>query len=411
MPNKKDVSIVRGLAGEVAEIATLPVQEAKRSLWRRLNGLRPDRPMVMIDQVCWNEMDIGEELTLRCIDPECKGYEQHLRRTLFQWKHFPVDMVVEPFVRVPKAIGNSGFGIEVEEERAVTDPTNSVVGHAFVNQFGGEQDLEKIRMPRITHDAAETARREAVAHELFDGLLEVRLWGADPYLSLWDPISTWMGVQNALYAMMDTPELIHGILARMTDGYLGMLDQLERQGLLCHSQSLIHCTGAHTDDLPAAGFNPDKPRTKDIWMFGLAQMLSTVSPEMFQEFEVDYASRICGRFGLVYYGCCDPLDRKMEQVRRIPQVRKVSMSPWVDEQRGAAQIGLDFVYSRKPNPALLAGPTFDADRVRQDLMATKNACRQHGCALEYILKDISTVCYQPQRLFNWARIAMEVACE
>jgi hypothetical protein len=410
MPNKHDVSIVRDLAGQVAEIAALPVQETKRGLWRKINSLQPQRPMVMIDQVCWNEMNVDDELTLRCSDPECRGYEQYLRRTLYQWKYFPVDMVVEPFIRVPKAVHNSGFGIHVEEAMAVTDPTNSVVGHAYVNQFRSEEDVEKIQVPRITHDAAETARREAVAHELFDGCLDVRMWGADVYLSLWDPISTWMGVENALYAMVDTPDLIHKILGRMTDGYLSMLDQLEQQGLLCGPQSLIHCTGAYTDELPAAGYDPARPRTKDMWMFGLAQMLSTVSPEMFQEFEVDYASRICERFGLVYYGCCDPLDRKMEQVRRIPGVRKVSMSPWVDQSRGAAEIGRDFVYSRKPSPALLAWSRFDADQVRQDLLATRDVCRQNGCPLEYILKDISTVGYQPQRLFEWARIAMEVAC-
>jgi hypothetical protein len=319
-------------------------------------------------------------------------------------------MVVEPFVRVPKAIRNTGFGMAIQEETAVTDPTNSVVGHQYVNQFRVEEDLEKIRMPQISHDAAETARRRTVACELFDGLLEVRLWGADPYLSLWDPISTWMGVENALYAMVDTPEFVHKLVGRVTDGYMSMLDQWEAQGLLCGPQSLVHCTGAYTDELPAAGFDPEKPRTQDMWMYGLAQMLSTVSPEMFQEFEVDYASRICGRFGLVYYGCCDPLDRKMRQVRMIPGVRKVSMSPWVDEQRGAAQIGRDFVYSRKPSPALLAAGSFNPERVREDLMATKSVCQKHGCPLEYILKDISTVCYQPERLFEWGRIAMDVAC-
>lgn len=409
MPTRQDTAVVRDLAARTAEIAALPIQQTKRDLWRKLNALRPERPMVMIDQVCWNEMNVDDELTLRCQDPECRGYEEMFRRTLFQWKHFPVDMVVEPFVRVRKAVANSGFGIRVEEETAVTDPTNSVVGHAFVNQFRGDEDVEKIQIPRITHDPVETARRLAVAHELFDGLLEIRPWGVDPYLSLWDPISTWMGVENALYAMVDTPDLVHNILRRMTDGYLCMLDQLEQQGLLCQPQSLIHCTGAYTDELPAPGYDPDKPRTRDVWMFGLAQMLSTVSPEMFQEFEVDYASRICERFGLVYYGCCDPLDLKMEQVRRIPHVRKVSMSPWVDERRGAAEIGRDFVYSRKPNPALLAAPTFDADQVRAHLQASRDACQAHGCPLELILKDISTVCYQPQRLFDWAKIAMEVA--
>ena len=182
MPGRKDVAVVRDLAARVAEIAALPVQEEKRALWRKLNALKPTRPMVMIDQVCWNEMNIGDELTLRCSDAECRGYEERLRRTLYQWKHFPVDMVVEPFITVPKAIRNTGFGVAIEEQTAVTDPTNEVVGHKFVNQFRTEDDLEKIRTPRISHDADETERRLAVAHELFDGLLEARPWGADPVL-------------------------------------------------------------------------------------------------------------------------------------------------------------------------------------------------------------------------------------
>jgi len=408
MLNKGDREVIRELAAQVAGIAAQPVQEEKRELWRKLNACRPDRPMVMIDQVCWNEMETGDELTLRCTDRECRDYEVGLRRILFQWRHFPVDMVVEPFIRVHKAIDNTGFGVQVQEETAVTDPTNSIVGHKYVNQFQTMDDLEKVQMPRISHDQTETDRRVALAHELFDGLLEVRPEGADTYLSLWDPISTWMGVENALYTIVDQPNLMHGLVGRMTDGYLSALDQLEEQGLLCGPQSLVHCTGAYTDELPAAGCDPAKPRTKDLWMFGLAQMFSTVSPSMFKEFEVDYTSRICERFGLVYYGCCDPLDQKMDEVRMIPHVRKVSMSPWVDEERGAAEIRDEFVYSRKPTPALLAEERFDPSRVREDLLATRRVCEKYGCPLELILKDISTVRYEPERLFQWAQIAKEV---
>ncbi len=408
MASTQDRTLIRELAAQVAEIAAMPVQEEKRALWRRLNGLQPERPMVMADQVCWNEMNVDDELTLRCTDPECRGYEDELRRILYQWRHFPVDMVVEPFVRVPKAVHNTGFGITIQETQAVTDPTNAVVGHKYENQFSCADDLEKIRTPRVSHDAAETERRLAVAHELFDGLLEVRSEGVDPYLSLWDPIATWMGVENALYTLVDQPELMHGVVGRITAGYLAMLDQLEERGLLCGPQSLIHCTGAYTDELPAAGYDPAKPRTRDLWTFGLAQMFSTVSPAMFKEFEVDYASRICARFGLVYYGCCDPLDGKMDEVRLIPGVRKVSMSPWTDQKRGAAEIGGDYVFSRKPSPAFLAEDRFDAVRVRQDLEISRDVCARYGCPLELILKDISTVRYEPQRLWEWARIAMEV---
>lgn len=411
MPDQNDVRTIRELAAQVAELAALPVQEEKKELWRRLNGLDPVRPMVMIDQIPWDEMNIGDELTLQCEDPECRDYEWGLRTTLYRWRHFPVDMVVEPFIRVPKAVRNSGFGIDVQEETVGTSADSKVVSHCYENLFTQDEDLEKIQTPEITHDRSATERRLELAHELFDGLLEIKPWGVTPYLSLWDPIATWMSAGDAIFALMDRPEFMHALLNRMTEGYLTMLDQLEGQGLLCEPQSIIHCTGAWTNELPAEGYDPEKPRTKDIWMFGLAQMLAMVSPEMYQEFEVEYSKRICERFGLVYYGCCDPLHGKMAQVRSLPNVRKVSMSPWADHAQGAAEIGRDYVFSAKPNPAHVAMDKFDADLVRAELMSTRKACRENGSPLEYILKDISTVCNQPDRLAQWARIAMEVATE
>jgi hypothetical protein len=408
MPNSSDREIIRGLAAQLAEIAALPVQEQKRQMWRNLNGLKPDRPMVMADQVCWNEMNVNNELTLLCEDPECRGYESMLRMTLYQWNHFRVDMVVDPFIRIPKAISNTGFGVGMVEETAVTDPTNNVVGHAFTNQFVTDADLDKIQMPIVSHDQAETSRRLEVAHELFDGELEIFEQGMDPYLSVWDPISFLMSVQDALYTICDRPEYMAELARRIVKNLMSMLDQAEEQGLLCYNQSLIHCTGAYTNELPAPGFDPAKPRTKDIWMFGLAQMFSTVSPAMFEEFEIDICIPIFERFGLVYYGCCDPLDKKMAQVRKIPNVRKISMSPWANEEIGASEIGSNYVYSRKPNPALLARGYFDEPEVRGHLQDTVDVCKKYGCPLELILKDISTVCYEPQRLWRWAEIAMEV---
>jgi hypothetical protein len=47
--------------------------------------------------------------------------------------------------------------------------------------------------------------------------------------------------------------------------------------------------------------------------------------------------------------------------------------------------------------------------VREDLLATRRICERHDCPLEIILKDISTVRYEPERLSQWARVAMKVA--
>jgi hypothetical protein len=406
--NSNDASIVRELAREYAEIAALPVHGQKIGLWKKLNAKKPERPMVIIDQVCWNEMNVDNELTLRCTDPYARGWEGFFRRAKYKWKHFPVDMVFSDQLNITKVFTNSGFGVEVEQNTLATDSANDVVAHAYENQFHSMEDVEKIKIPAIRYDEAETRRRLEQARALFDGIIGVRLIGATPYVSVWDPLTQWMGVESALYAMMDEPDMMRAIVEKMVEGHMSALGQMEDQGLLEHSQPLIHCTGAWTDELPAPGFNPDRPRLRDMWVAGLAQVFSSVSPQMFDEFEIEPCLPLFERFGLVYYGCCDPLDGKMEQVRKIPHLRKISMSPWANKERGAAEIAGDYVFSCKPNPSYL-GNAFSEDVVRRELAEAREICRREGCPLEFVLKDISTVGHEPQRLWKWAEIAMEIA--
>ena len=63
--------------------------------------------------------------------------------------------------------------------------------------------------------------------------------------------------------------------------------------------------------------------------------------------------------------------------------------------------------SNKPNPALVAKDTMDEEEIRADIRRTVKAARDNGVGLELILKDISTVRYEPQRLWTWSRIALE----
>ena len=86
----KDRAILRGLAGELAEIASLPTHQEKARLWTRLNDLKSERPMVWINEICWNEMNVDDELTLRCEHPWSRGQEDQLRKELYQWKYLPL---------------------------------------------------------------------------------------------------------------------------------------------------------------------------------------------------------------------------------------------------------------------------------------------------------------------------------
>jgi hypothetical protein len=113
------------------------------------------------------------------------------------------------------------------------------------------------------------------------------------------------------------------------------------------------------------------------------------------------------RFGLSYYGCCEPLHNKISMLRSIRNLRKISMSPKADLCAGAEAVGRDYVLSFKPNPAHLASDTFNADMVRRYLADALAAMR--GCNGEIILKDITTARSDVHRLTAWTNLAMEAA--
>jgi hypothetical protein len=404
----KEYATLRELGKRVAEIASLPVNRDKKELWKSLNSLKPVRPMVNIDQIPWHEMNVDDELTVTCTDPFLRYLEQNLRTTLYRWKHMRADMVVEPVIRVPKLISNTGFGLKVSETIAVTDSLNSITGHSYHDQLETDEDLRKIRTPEVHLDEKGTSRCEEIAREVFDGILDVQLNGTTPFFNLWDLIVQLHGVENTLVDLVCRPEFMHEMTRRFTDAYLGMLDQMEEQGLLANHQDTVHCSGAYTDELPAPGYDPSKPRCRDIWTFGMSQIFATVSPQTHKEYDIDYSVEWYRRFGLVYYGCCEPLHDKIDIIREIPNVRKISISPWADVEKSALQIGGDYVVSIKPSPAYLATDAWDPESVRMNLEDISETCKRHGCPFEFILKDISTVRYQPQRLWEWEKIAMEV---
>ena len=116
------------------------------------------------------------------------------------------------------------------------------------------------------------------------------------------------------------------------------------------------------------------------------------------------------RCGLAYYGCCEPLDNKIQMLRKIPNTRKIGVSPRASAASSAEQIGKDDVLARKPNPALAAG-NFDEEAVRQETRETITACQKYGCPYEMVLKEISTVSCKPQNLIRWNRVVQETIDE
>ena len=95
-----------------------------------------------------------------------------------------------------------------------------------------------------------------------------------------------------------------------------------------------------------------------------------VSPEMFKEFVFPYQEPIIGRFGLSYYGCCEPVHGRIKTIKQLPNLRKVSVSPWCDQEIMADELGQDYVFCRKPKPTLISTEEFDEDLIREDIRNT-----------------------------------------
>jgi hypothetical protein len=128
---------------------------------------------------------------------------------------------------------------------------------------------------------------------------------------------------------------------------------------------------------------------------------------MFREFVFSYQVRLLERFGLNCYGCCEPLDTRWDVVKEIPGLRRVSVAPWSDLADMAEKLGDRYIYAMKPNPADLAMPTFDEERIRAELREALQITRD--CRVEVIMKDNHTIGNDPSRAARWVKIAREEA--
>lgn len=406
-----DKSVLRRLAEELAAIAALPVHREKAELWRRLNEMDAVRPMVWINEIPWHEMDVDGELKLRTRHPWAQSQEREMRRVLYQWRHMPGDMIVDDYLACPLSIHSTDFGIVEQVDIVRTDAESDIVSRHFHKQIHDFADLEKIRMPVVTHNRQATEYSYVAMCELFGGIMPVKKIGQTHiWFTPWDYLIRWWGVEEAMLDMYERPDLVHAAVERMVDAWMVELDQFVEENLLaldCRNIRIGSGGYGYTSELPGEDYDPQHVRPHNMWGCSNAQIFSEVSPKFHWEFALEHDIRWLDRWGLNYYGCCEPLDGKAELLKRIPRLRKVSVTPWCRTERAVEMIGPHWVMSRKPNPAIFAEDHWDPGRARQELRDFLERAR--GCQVELIMKDISTVRRQPQRLWEWARIAVEEA--
>lgn len=407
--SQQDADILKGLASSYMRIADLPVMREKVALWKALNRGQMIRPMVCIDQLPWDELMADDALVCQIRDPYWRKLEWELRSTIYKWTHFPVDMVVEPFITIPRVIVSSGYGLGAQSDVLRLSEGTTAPSRHYNGVLREYEDIEKIRDMQISVDAALTAEAWEQAQQLFSGIAPIlQGHGIQFHLGVWDYLTEVMGVENAYVDFMDRPEFLHACMDRITSAAIAGIEQANALAVHNDISNLCHCSYVYTDELLPDFAQGKGPVSQNSWAFGLAQLFTSVSPQMMEEFELPYISRMAGYFGMIYYGCCDRLDDRLDMVKKIPNVRKVSCSPWSDRRRFAEQIGTELIMSNKPTPALVAGTSVNWDAVRDDLQRTVDLAKANQVNLELILKDISTVGREPGRLTRWAETAMKV---
>lgn len=390
----QDKLIIRDLAKRYMELATSEKQIKANKRMKDTNDLQVVRPPVLIDEIPWHELAC-EELNPVCEDARARHAETVLRRALYQKKYFKADLIMPAEWTVRMSYSMNPLGLQSDETRT----HGKGIGYADV--MADESCLERINPPVLRAHPENDEAAMAYFTDLFGDTMPVRLAGVDYiYSAFWDVLTRLRGVEPIFEDMYDRPEYLHAIMEKMVARTTAQLDFIEAHMHVDPHIQNLHCTPAAVSGLAEDGL-------KATWYRGMAQSFSSISPAMFKEFELDYILPLASRFGYTYYGCCEPLDDRIELLKTIPNLRKIGVSPWANPERCAEQIRGDYVAARKPNPSHVAHET-DPALIRREAEETVKAMQKYGCPMDYVLKDITTVSCKPKNLIVWAETVSDV---
>jgi hypothetical protein len=405
---------LRELARKQLEYAHLPVMDERRELWYAHNALCSARPILVMEMGTFRDSILPEP---RCTSPAAQFIERQLLTHVLNHELIDDDKVVPDVFVVPWQIHIREFGLDIKRTRA-RDSRGVELGYSVDHPIVElERDFAKLQPSTFAVDREGTAQARTLAEDVLGDILpvEVQNWSLRWFLTPSEKVVHLMGMQAMLLSLMDTPELMHRLYTFVTEQTLRAVAWMEDEGLMTLDNG-NHYAGAgsygFTDELPTAACRNGAPvRRADVWANLNSQETVGLSPAMYHEFILPHYCQLAEGFGLVYYGCCEPVHSIWDGgIEHLPQLRKVSISPWCDEEfMGERLRGSKVIYSRKPSPNLIGVGTFDPDAYRAHIADTVRAAR--GCTLEIVHRDIYTLVGDRTRAGRAISIAREVVDE
>jgi len=391
--SNKDRDILRELAKKQYEYSQLPIMKKREVEWQLHNDLQGQRPMIHV------EIDTFEDELLegkmKCEGELARSVEKQLHHNVLNHEVIGDDKIVPDHFQIRWKSHFRLFGFDITKESA-KDSQGRNLGHHFNYTITDlEKDLPKLKKTEFGVDKEETLRYKMFLEDIFGDIIPVEIIFDCLYAVPTQDVVHMMGMENMLFAMYDYSDEFKAFMGKITDDYIAYFKYLEKEGLIIPTtgnQILGQGSLCYTKELPALKAGGEVFKTTEVWGFMDSQETIGISPDMFAEFIFPYYKKVADIYGLLSYGCCEPVHTFWDDnISKFQNLRKVSISPWCNETfMGERLRGSNIIYHRKPSPNFLGvGKDLNEAAFSEHIKDTLKAAK--GCKLEITQRDVYTL--------------------
>lgn len=400
--SQKDRELLRDLAKRQAELAASPRNQQLYQDWMAYGASKTpvNRPLIRIETNTF-EHEILPDL-MKCEGDEARRIEAQMLRPIVNFTMFEDDTLVPAYFGVEDHYQFTPFNLPVKVEKS------GGLGHHFIPYLYDLEEDEHLLQKSVFAVREDWAQqRVQQAQELFGDILPVKRISNAAYCTPMQDIVHIMNMDDMYVAMIDDEERFCAMLDCLTDDYIAFFKAQEESGTLHTGARMQHlCQGSYcftnelTDDQAGA-------KLKDMWLFMDSQETSGVSPAMYRDLVFPYYKKVMDHFGLISYGCCEATHPIWDDcLSKIDHLRKVSISPWCDEElMGEKLQGTGVTYLRKPPATILGMDTPNLDEEATLACFRKTAKAAKGCKLEIAQRDVYMIGHNPEKVRRFVELA------
>ena len=393
--SQSDRAILREVARRQLELANIDSNKARIREWYKHNALQGEKPMIHLEMATFEQEILPQRM--KCEGAFARQIEHALYSNFLNQELFDDDRVTPDYYPLNYDTYFELFGIQIHVDHTDDGSGKESLGHHFVSVIEDlEDDYDKLGPTRFGVDLETTEKKRTAIEEAIGDILPVKMQMNCLYSVPTQMIVHFMSMENMMFAMYDYPELFKEMMNRIADDTLAYYRLLEEKRLILPTVSFEGVgqgTWSFNNELPGYEEWQKRPfTTKDVWGFMDSQETVGISPDMYEEFIFPCYQKISSQFGLLSYGCCEPVDPIWDRcISKLPNLRKVSISPWCSEEfMGERLRGSKTIFHRKPSPNFLGvDPVLDEEAFRQHIRKSLLAAR--GCKMEITQRDVYTI--------------------